>query len=239
MKMDEEAFRKFLKRTGRSTSAVDSIIEIVQDFETYLNSQSTNKNLENATPNDLGAYTSWFEETKRKSAKRQLWGIWYYFSYTANQELQRKASELREQRTAKKRKHFRLRDFRGVNLEYVTKLGKLGIRDVEQMRQQGRTKEGREELAQQTNIPVEAILELVKLSDLSRLPGVKGIRARLYYDAGVDTLEKMEQWDPKELRAMLIEFVEKTGFEGIAPLPKEAASSIRTAKALPKIIEYD
>jgi len=37
---------------------------------------------------------------------------------------------------------------------------------------------------------------------------------------------------------MLIKFVEKTGFEGIAPLPKELESTIAEAKKLPKIIEY-
>jgi hypothetical protein len=237
--MDEAAFRKFLKRTGRSKSAVESIVELVRAYETFLNKQPTKKNLDNAKPNDLVAYTTWYEETKGKPAKRQLWGICYYYSFIENKEMEHKASQLREQRTAKKRKFFRLRDLRGVNLEYVIKLEKHGIRNVEQMRQHGRTKKDREELAKQTNIPLEVILELVKLSDLSRLPGVKGIRTRLYYDAGVDTLEVMAKWDAKELRAMLIEFVEKTGFEGIAPLPKEAASSIRTAKTLPRIIEYD
>jgi hypothetical protein len=37
---------------------------------------------------------------------------------------------------------------------------------------------------------------------------------------------------------MLIGFVEKTGFEGIAPLPKEAEFTIAEAKKLPRIVEY-
>ncbi len=48
----------------------------------------------------------------------------------------------------------------------------------------------------------------------------------------------MAEWDPVELRAMLVSFVERTGFDGIAPLPKEAASAIATAKRLPKVVEY-
>jgi len=71
-----------------------------------------------------------------------------------------------------------------------------------------------------------------------RIPGIKGIRARLYYDAGVDSIEKMAEWDPKALRAMLIEFVDRTGFNGMAPLPKEAEFSVEKAKKLPKIVEY-
>jgi hypothetical protein len=106
------------------------------------------------------------------------------------------------------------------------------------MLEAGRTRDRRNELSAKTGVPAEAILEFVKLSDLARIQGVKGIRARLYYDAGVDSVEKLARWNPKELRAMLIEFVEKTGFEGIAPLPKEAESTVAEAKKLPKIVEY-
>jgi hypothetical protein len=42
-------------------------------------------------------------------------------------------------------------------------------------------------LSEKTGIFVERILELVKLSDLVRIPGVKGIRARLYFHAGLET----------------------------------------------------
>ena len=84
----------------------------------------------------------------------------------------------------------------------------------------------------------DVILELVKLSDLARIPGVKGVRARLYCDAGVDTMEKMAEWRPEELRQMVDEFVERTGFEGIAPLPAEARFTVAQAKRLPKIVEY-
>lgn len=107
-----------------------------------------------------------------------------------------------------------------------------------QMLDAGRTPVDREVLAARTGVPVEAILELVRLSDLPRTPGIKGIRSRLYHDAGVDTIGKLAEWDPEELRAMLVAFVEDTGFEGIAPLPKEVASSVATAKRLPRIVEY-
>jgi len=50
--------------------------------------------------------------------------------------------------------------------------------------------------------------------------------------------EKMAGWDPEELRAMLVEFVERTGFNGMAPLPGEARFSVERARELPKIVEY-
>ena len=93
-------------------------------------------------------------------------------------------------------------------------------------------------LAKLAGIPVESVLELVKLSDLSRLPGVKGIRARLYYDAGVDTVEKLAACEAEELLRRTGEFVRATGFEGTAPLPKEVSSTIITARGLPKLVEW-
>ena len=139
---------------------------------------------------------------------------------------------------AKKRNPFKLKEFRGVNSEYVEKLAAAGIKTAEQMLTAGQTAEKRTALARDTGIPEEAILELVKLSDLARLPGVKGIRARLYYDAGVDCIEKMAAWEPEALLKMTAEFVERTGFQGIAPLPKEVSSTIANAKRLPRVVEF-
>jgi len=73
---------------------------------------------------------------------------------------------------------------------------------------------------------------------LSRIEGVKNVRARLYHDAGVDTVEKMAKWNPEELRTYLTEFVNRTKFDGIAPLPKEVENTIEEAKKLPKIVTY-
>jgi hypothetical protein len=37
---------------------------------------------------------------------------------------------------------------------------------------------------------------------------------------------------------MLVEFVERTGFDGVATLPKEAEFTVAEAKKLPKLVEY-
>jgi len=138
----------------------------------------------------------------------------------------------------KSRRPFLLREFRGVNPEHIERLRAVGIRNAAQMLAAGETAEKRVALAREAGIPDEAILELVKLSDLARLPGVKGIRARLYYDAGVDCVEKMAAWEPEALRVMVAEYVQRTGFEGIAPLPAEARSTVANARKLPKVVEY-
>ena len=139
---------------------------------------------------------------------------------------------------SKKQNPFKLSAFRGVQAEHISKLEALGIKNAGQMLLAGDTREKRSILAQTAGIPETVVLELVKLSDLARLPGVKGIRARLYYDAGVDTVEKMATWEPQALRLMVTAYVERTGFEGIAPLPKEVSSTVANARKLPKLVEW-
>lgn len=139
---------------------------------------------------------------------------------------------------AKKRNPFKLKDFRGVDQRVLSNLANLKIKNAEQMLFASQTAENRRALAKQAGIPLEAIVELVRLCDLSRLPGVKGIRARLYYDAGVDSVEKLASYEPDELLAQTRDFVQRTGFEGIAPLPKEVSSTIANARKLPKVVEW-
>lgn len=138
----------------------------------------------------------------------------------------------------KKRNPFKLKEFRGVNPGHIEILNGVGIKNAEQMLKVGRTRKQRATLAKETGIPEKKILELVKLSDLARLPGVKGIRARLYYDAGVDSVEKMAGWEEEPLRIMVTKYVERTGFDGIPPLPKEVSSTIVNARKLPKVVEH-
>ena len=234
--MDETGFDRFLRRGGRSPSAATRCILKVKEFEHFLQAHRDGRSLEEADSTDLEQFVSSIESEPKASAKTHLWALRYYYAYASNEEMRSLASSMRQERI--KRAPFSLAGFRSVDPEYVEKLASHGIRNVDQMREAGRTPGDRQELAQRTGIPLDAILEYVKLSDLARIQGLKGIRARLYYDAGVDTLEKLSRWDPEELRAMLNDFVKRTGFEGIAPLPKEAASAVATARRLQSVVEY-
>ena len=70
------------------------------------------------------------------------------------------------------------------------------------------TRKQQTSMAQETGISENVLLELVQLSDLARLPGVKGIRARLYFDAGVDSVEKLIGWQPEALRMMIADYAD-------------------------------
>lgn len=67
---------------------------------------------------------------------------------------------------------------------------------------------------------------------------MKGIRARLYYDAGIDTVEKIAAMEPEELHERVITYVEESDFEGVPTLPAEAKYTVEKARELPKIVEY-
>ncbi len=138
----------------------------------------------------------------------------------------------------KKRNPFKLKNFRGISPATIARLETRNIKNTEQMLIAGRTKEQRLALAREADISEDDLLELVKLSDLARLPGVKGIRARLYFDAGIDSVKKMANCEPEALRIMVTEYVERTGFKGIPPLPREVSSTIANAQKLPKVLEF-
>jgi predicted flap endonuclease-1-like 5' DNA nuclease len=234
--MDKAEFAAFLKRKGKRPHVVEKLADDVRRFEAFLKKRK--RRLGDATSQDLRAYVDALEAARKGSAKTSIRGVGLYYPAADNTVVASAAFGLREKATAKTRKAFGLGGFVGVGSEHAAKLKAHGIADVHQMLEAARTPQARKKLAAQTDVPVDAIVELVKLSDLSRLPGVKGVRARLYYDAGVDTLEKMAQWEPDALREMLIDFVERAGFDGIAPLPKELESSIARARRLPKIVRY-
>lgn len=231
----QEHFRKFLKQGGRSASAIDRVLVYVQEFNDFL-AEHSDRDLQSANEEDLEDFVAQIEQDSKSSAKGHLWGLGYYFAFTDNDDLRSLASMLREQRI--QRSPFPIRKFRGLDPMVVKKLEAAGIKQIKQALAAGATRQARVDLADRADVPEQAVLEIIKLADLARIPGMKGIRTRLYHDAGVDTLEKLAGWEPEPLREMLTEFVTQSSFDGIAPLPAEIRYSIAQAKQLPRIVEY-
>jgi hypothetical protein len=236
--MDEQAFERFLKRSGKKPHVVAGLMGQVRQFEAYL-ARERQKTLETAEALDLQTYVATLEAGKPGAARTRVRGVALYYRFAGNDALASLAASIRAEAVAQARQAFPLREFRGVNPDHMARLAAAGIVNAAQMLEAGRTPEDRQRLATQCGLPVGIILELVKLCDLARIPGLKTIRARLYYDAGADTVDKLAQWEPEALRQMLTEFVARTGFAGIAPLPKEVASTVATAQALPRLVQYE
>jgi len=180
----EEGFKRYLKKTGRSERKINSDIRNMRSFEEYLLKRKR-KELEKATPDDLKDFVNWAEKA---GLKIWLWAFNRYYDYKQNDVMSCALNELLGIQSMKK---LKLKDFLGVNRQHAQALNAKGVRTAKQMLDEGRTKEGRKKLAEKTGVPLDYILELVKLANLSRIPGLKKKRARLYLDAGLDTMEKI------------------------------------------------
>lgn len=231
--LDEEGFTRYLKKIGKSEKRCESEVRKVKKFEEYL-SRHKNKNLGAETPEDLRDFVNW-AEGKRENINVLLWVLNRYYNCVSNDLMFCAVNELIGLDYMKK---YNLKGFLGVNHQHTQALRKEGVFTSEHMLNAGRTEEGRRKLAEKTGVPLSAILELVKLADLSRIVGLKRKRARLYYDAGLDTMDKIAEWDHKEMQQMFVEFVERTGFDGTPPTLSEAAFAVKIARYLPRIVGY-
>lgn len=229
--MDEEGFERYLKKARRSDSKIDFDIHNVKNFEEYL-LKHKRKELEEATPDNLKDFVNWAEKT---GLKIWLWAFNRYYDYKQNDVMFCALNELLGIQSMTK---LKLKDFLGVNRQHIQTLNAKGFRTAKQILDAGRTKEDRKKLAEETGVPLDYILELVKLANLSRIPGLKKKRARLYLDAGLDTMDRIAESSPEEIRQKLSEFIDRTGFDGSAPPIFEAAFSIKLARYLPRIVEY-
>jgi hypothetical protein len=234
-KMDEEGFRQYLKRRGKKPAVADRNVSVLKDFSSYL-LERRQKKLDDVTIDEIDAFVAELE-SKKKSAKGSLYVLMNYFHFVGDDDLLRHTNALRDERTKKTRRIFPVKDFLNINQEHVRKLATIGIKNVNQMLEKGKTRQQREQLSRQLDIPEESLLELVKLSDITRIGYVKRKLSRLYYDAGLDSPAKIAKFDPKELHALFVKFVEESGWDGMVPNPKDLVNNVKSARKLTKVVE--
>jgi hypothetical protein len=231
--MDEEKYKSFLKQNKKSENTINSYVNSVKILEDFLITHGKNKSIDEAEPEDIRAFFSWGKK-ELHNVYRTFWGIKGYYQFTRAAELENKVSELMEFFQNETRL---LGEFPKTDQKAVDKLASIGIRTVNQLLNVSKTRRDREILAEKSGVDIDSILELVKMSNLSRLPGLKKVRCRLYYEGGLDTLAKIAALEAGEIRKILSEFVESSGFEGSPPTEGEAQASITMARFLPEIIE--
>jgi hypothetical protein len=238
--MKEGEFRAFLKKQRRSQGTIETCVQFAGGFEGYLGEHRDGKGLDQAQAADLEAFVSW-KKKQRKSVNSYLWALQRYYDFASNEPMRRLATAMRQQEIAKRRgsrRSLRLKDIQGVAAEDVEKLAAAGIADVKGVLDAGRTEEGREELSRRSGVPLDGILALVKLADLTRIVDIKGVRVRLLYEAGVDTVDKVSRHDAEALRERLIAVNDERQILKRHPTLVETRYWITQAKALPKVVEY-
>lgn len=93
----------------------------------------------------------------------------------------------------------KLKDFPGVNPNTAAQLEKAGIKDTLQLFDKVINNRQRKELAAQTGLSDAEILELTKLTDLSRIKWVGAMFATVLCEAGFDTVEKVSKANYEDL----------------------------------------
>ena len=131
-----------------------------------------------------------------------------------------------------------LNKFPGVDQAHVERLGAVGVKHSEHLFARARLKHERAELAAQVNVPEDALLELVKLSDLVRAPYVGPVYARIIYETGVDRVSKLAEQRPEVLFEKALAVNREQQLTRASFTLKDVEACIETAKSLPKVIEY-
>ena len=233
--MNEMEFKVYLKRKGKKENVIERNLTNVKAFLLFLENERKKIN-ELITEDDIQAFVD-KKEKEKKSAKGSLYVLMNYFKFLNNKELFEYTRNLREERTKKARRIFPLKEFLDINPDHVKKLAEIGITNVEQMLDSGKTKNGREKLSKNLNIPEEAILELVRLSDLTRIGYIKTKLTRLYYNSGLDSPIKVAKFEPDELYNHFKKYVKDSGWDGMVPNKADLVNNIDSARKLKKIVE--
>ena len=178
--MDEKGFIEFLTKKKKSKRTINRYTDFARQYEAYLVEHKSGKKMEKAGKKDLHDFVIWGEKNDIK-LNQCLWGIKEYYDFISKEELELEANAMIGARYLSQ---FKLKDFVGVKQSYIKKLAKEGIKTAKEMLYAGLNKQKRRALSLNTGIPLEDILELVKLSDQARIGGHKKIRARLPPQSG-------------------------------------------------------
>ncbi len=131
----------------------------------------------------------------------------------------------------------RLIDLPIVETDTIKKLDSIGIRDSKQLFIKAAQLSAREQLAVNYNIQIEALTELVQLSDLIRITGVGPVFAQIILDSGIGSLEEFLSLDSKELFDRLIKTNSERGLTKARFTIKDIEYCIELGKELPIVFE--
>ena len=121
-------------------------------------------------------------------------------------------------------------------MQDVVCLRENGIRFTLDILENGRTKQGREEIARVTGIPEDRVFEYANRADFTRMPYVSGSTVRHYFNGGCDSIEKLASANLTTLAEDMDRYFNEIGKNRKRTL--ELDSGIVNAKALPKLIEH-
>jgi predicted flap endonuclease-1-like 5' DNA nuclease len=126
----------------------------------------------------------------------------------------------------------------GIGEIYAQRLQEAGIRTTQALLEKGASPQGRQEIAEKTDISEKLILEWVNHVDLFRIKGVGEEYSDLLEEAGVDTVPELAQRNAEHLYQKLVAV--NRGKKLVRKLPSQAQVGdwIEQARRLPRVITY-
>lgn len=131
-----------------------------------------------------------------------------------------------------------LEKIEGIGEVYGNKLGEAGIHSIEALLEAGKSKKGRQELADKTGISEKLILEWVNLADLFRIKGIGEEYSDLLEEAGVDSVPELAQRNPDNLHSKLVEINDAKSLVRQLPSADAVQSWVEQAKALDRVVTH-
>lgn len=131
-----------------------------------------------------------------------------------------------------------LEKFPGVREKTVLKLKKVGIKNTLNLFERVKTPRGRAELADQLDINPDEIMDLTKLTDLSRVKWVGPIFARIFLDSGTDTVDKLAKAAAQPLYKKLVAINQEKKYINARFVETDVQLCVDFARKIPKVIEY-
>ena len=132
----------------------------------------------------------------------------------------------------------RLEAIEGIGHAYAEELRKNGVGSIQSLLRQGRTKDGRREMAKVTGLSEKRILDWVNRADLIRVKGVGGQYSDLLEQSGVDTAVELAKRNPKKLYLTLAETNERCHLVHKLPTETQVQGWVKSAKSLKRMVEY-
>ncbi len=129
-------------------------------------------------------------------------------------------------------------DIEGIGPTYKAKLSKVGIHWIKELRERGRTKTQRTELAEKSGIKESLILDWVNMADLLRIKGMNPDHAELLHKSGVDTVLELSKRIPANLHAKMTETNASSKVSPDVPSEKTVGDWVDQAKKLPQGVEH-
>jgi hypothetical protein len=132
----------------------------------------------------------------------------------------------------------KIKEFIGISTDTISKLEKIGIKNTFELFDKIITRKSRKELEILAGIANLEIMELTKLTDLSRIKWVGAMFARVLFESGFDTLEKVSKAKHEDLYKRITQLnKERKLYKGNIGV-NDMKLCVNAAREVPLEIEY-